>query len=442
MNFKFVLIISLLTLLFFCGLSYGIEFSSEDKVLILAPHPDDETIGTAGVIQKALKEGAKVKVVYFTNGDHNELAFIVYEKRLTFRKTEFLHMAEVRRKEAIAAMKSLGLREEDLVFLGYPDFGTLEILTKYWGSNTKPFKNFLTRVSRVPYAECLSANAPYIGESILSDLKRIIVEFKPTKVFVSHPVDTNRDHRALYLFLKIALWDLGESIKQPQIFPYIIHVVGWPRPRGYHPDLELTSPEALNHNEISWQRLELTDEEVKRKHDTISFFKSQIEYDPPYLFTFARKNELFGDYPVIKLKEEETETVKSQDLGPPTNYISGLTYAKKDRNLFIRLKLKRRIDKDFGVFIFLLGYNKNKDFAEMPKVRLNIGIGGLHIKDKKETLFIKDAQLKYRDRSLIIRLPITVLGNPSYILACAKTFVKDLPFDDTAWRILSLDEIR
>jgi len=65
------------------------EFTPTDRILILAPHPDDEAIGTAGVIQKALRAGAALKVVLFTNGDHNEWAFIVYEKRLTLRKKDF-----------------------------------------------------------------------------------------------------------------------------------------------------------------------------------------------------------------------------------------------------------------------------------------------------------------------------------------------------------------
>ena len=96
------------------------QINKEDRILVFAPHPDDETIGTGGLIQKALEAGAKVKVVCYTNGDNNELAFIVYEKRLTFRKREFLHMGEVRSKETIAAMGSLGVSPDNITFLGYP----------------------------------------------------------------------------------------------------------------------------------------------------------------------------------------------------------------------------------------------------------------------------------------------------------------------------------
>ena len=96
-------------------------FDKTDRVLVLSAHPDDETIGAAGAIQKALKAGAAVKVVYYTNGDNNEPAFSIYEKRLTFRKGEFLYMGEVRRQEAVSAMSYLGLSSKDLIFLGYPE---------------------------------------------------------------------------------------------------------------------------------------------------------------------------------------------------------------------------------------------------------------------------------------------------------------------------------
>ena len=187
------------------------EFNKEDRVLIMAPHPDDESIATAGVIQRALAAGAQVKIVCYTNGDNNEFAFIVYEKRLTFLKGEFLHMGAVRAGETMAAMRFLGVGEHNVNYMGYPDFGTMEILTKYWDSK-QPFRSMFPRLQKVSYQNAMSIGAPYIGESVLRDVETILTAFKPTKIFVSHPADTNRDHQSLYLFLHIALWDLQGRI--------------------------------------------------------------------------------------------------------------------------------------------------------------------------------------------------------------------------------------
>jgi hypothetical protein len=67
--------------LFIYNISSSMEqFSKDDRVLILAPHPDDEAIGAGGLIQRALSAGAKVNIICFTNGDFNQAAFFVYEK--------------------------------------------------------------------------------------------------------------------------------------------------------------------------------------------------------------------------------------------------------------------------------------------------------------------------------------------------------------------------
>jgi LmbE family N-acetylglucosaminyl deacetylase len=424
-------------------------FSAEDRVLILAPHPDDEAIGTGGVIQKALGAGAKVKVGLFTNGDNNELAFIVYEKRITFRRGEFLHMGEVRRKETLAAMAFLGLAQDDIVFMGYPDYGTMEILTKYWGK-TPPYRSMFPGQTVVPYPEALSPQAPYIGESILKDLEKIIAEFKPTKIFVSHPVDTNRDHRALYVFLRIALWDLEGALPEPRLFPYIVHVVKWPSPRGYHSSLTLDPPPEIRNGEIPWQGLALSDGEIKKKHDAIGFYKSQIACDPPYLFTFARKNELFGDYPDVRLKRQGPGEVTWRDIGiadeidypegdKANNDIAYLGYALQDKNLLIKIRLKRQILEDYGITINLLGYKKETDFARMPKIQLRFSLGGLRIKDKKQTLRVKDAQVSRKGNELIFTIPLSVLGDPKYLLGTVRTHAKELPLDALAWRVLILE---
>jgi LmbE family N-acetylglucosaminyl deacetylase len=452
---KYLVCLLGLVILFFSSLGFAKEipsipdFVKDDRVLILVPHPDDETLGTGGAIQRALKSAATVRVVCYTSGDHNQLAFIVYEKRLTFRTGEFLHMGEVRRKETIAAMASLGLTNKDIVFLGYPDFGTIAILTKYWGG-TLPFRSILTRISKVSYPEALSPNAPYVGESILKDMKTVIGDFKPTKIFVSHPADTNVDHQSLYVFMQLALWDLAGKIKQPQIFPYIIHVVGWPKPRGHHLDLELEPPSKFV--DVLWQKLPLTEEETKTKQRLVSFYESQIEYNPPYLYTYVRKNELFGDYPEIILKEQKTEEISWQDVMLSTdnqemrnereynqkNVFSGLAYARKDNSLFIRLNLRRKLDKNLGISIFLLGYSKKMDFAKMPKINVTVGLLGKRIKDKKEVIFVKDASLTSEGKSLILKLPFSCLGNPDCILSKVRTHASKFPLDASAWRIIKL----
>lgn len=425
-----------------------VPLSAEDRVLILAPHPDDEAIGTAGIIQRAVAQNLPVRIVYFTNGDNNELSFIVYEKRVVFLKRAFVSMGELRKKEAVAAMGSLGLNDGQLVFLGYPDFGTMEIFTRYW--NTKrPFRSMLTRVTKVPYRDSPSYGAPYVGESILTDLKNVLLDFKPTKIFVSHSLDVNRDHRALNLFLRVALWDLEGRIPGSEVLPYLIHVKRWPLPRGFHPDLELKPPANLKSSQIAWQTFRLTPEEVKNKKKAISFYRSQTSIAASYLFSFARKNELFGDYPFVVLPQRDEKRILWQDVNlvededaslESQKEISKLAYARHGKELLVRLTLRRRLSKKFGINIYLFGYSRGKSFGLMPKLNISFGWRGLWVKDKKRKVSPLGIQAAFEGRTLVIKVPYLLLGCPEFLLANVRTSSKDLPFDNTAWRVLQLQE--
>lgn len=409
------------------------EITKDDRILILAPHPDDEAIGTAGVIQKALKAGAETKIACFTNGDHYEFTFLIHEKLIPLRSKLYANLGKIRKEETINAMKFLGVQEKDIIFLGYPDFGTMAILTGFWGK-TKPYTTFLTRISKVPYPECQSPDAAYTGESILKDLEKVISDFRPTKIFVSHPLDRNKDHQSLYLFLQIALWNLEGKVTKPQVFPYPVHISDWPKPRGYHPTLRLNPLHALSKSEIVWYKEELTPEETEAKHRAISFYKSQNKYFPSYLVSFARENELFGDYPIIELKEAPAEGSLWQGAEEPSNKENYILYAKKDGNLYIKLNIKRKTN----VSINLLGYNKNTDFSSMPKIQLQTGLFGISIKDKKKTVSIKDAGIIYQHETEIIKIPLSVLGNPDYILCRVIAKKSFLPLSYTAWRIIAI----
>lgn len=424
--------------------------TKDDRVLIFAPHPDDESIGCGGVIQKSLAAGAALHVCYFTSGDHNELSFVVYEKRVPLRQKAFLKLGAMRRREAAKAMEYFGLKQDQLTFLCYPDWGTMKILLQYW-KTPRPFRTLLTRIDHVPAPEAPSYKAPYVGESILRDVKQVISDFKPTKIFVSHPVDTNRDHRALYLFMKVALWDLaGELV--PELYPYIVHVPRWPHPRGFYPRAELTPPYALK--EVTWHKLQLPEQDVDKKHRAILCYKSQIEYEPSYLVSFARHNELFGDYPEVELRDrfpadagwremEMSGQAPATEAGngeKPLKNITALAYDQEDGRLLIRLKVKNPLDKAYGVQAHLLGYRQGTDFADMPKIRVVIGMRGIKIWDKRRKIAVPGAEVKKIDGGYVIRMPLVALGYPEKIMANVTAYMGSLQLEETAWRILRVEK--
>jgi hypothetical protein len=160
---------------------------------------------------------------------------------------------------------------------------------------------------------------------------------------------------------------------------------------------------------------------------------------------------LFGNFEPVELKRQlasDTEldwsTVGVND--PPqgrikskeTDHFSQLAYARQGNYLVVRIVLKRVMDKEFGISIFLFGYNPKVPFADMPKISLLVGLNGFYIKDKKMTIHSKDVLLTEKDKELVFKVPLSLLGDPDRILSTAKTAVYDLTLDETAWRVLEL----
>ena len=431
----------------------GIEpFKDTDRVLILAPHPDDESIGCAGIIQEALKKGANVHVLYLTNGDHNQFAFIVYEKRLTLRKNEFIHMGEVRRLEAINAMRLLGLNESRLIFMGYPDFGTFTMFKDYWKS-PRPYKSMLTRINKVPYKENFSYNMAYNPQNILDDLEKILVRLRPTKIFVSHPADVNVDHKSFYLYLEIALADLENILPAPKIYPYLIHWQGWPLPRHYHPELGILPPRQLNETAIRWQSYNLTDQQVEKKYRAILSYRSQTHSSAFYLLAFARKNELFGGYPEIELA-----TVPATSKGADNTFkrllaISGLTkispqqksavpknipvksgamekasYQLEDGFLSIRLKKAKDHKQRLISTFYLFGYNHKMPFAQMPKIFIVTKYDQIRVFDGKKMISSDGLKIEVGSEEYVLKVPLKVLGDPDFVFSLIKAYIDKTPF--------------
>lgn len=425
------------------------KISKDDRILILAPHPDDESIGCAGIIQEALRAGADLHVLYLTNGDHNEFAFIVYEKRLTFMQSEFIHMGNVRQEEAIKAMELLGLGKDNLIFLGYPDFGTFAIFRDYWNTD-RPYKSILTRVTHVPYKNDLSYGNAYIGENILQDVENILKRYRPNKIFVTHPADVNSDHKAFYLFLQVALADLKEELPQPEIYAYLVHWFDWPMPRHYHPELNLSPPQELMQSEIKWQNSDLSPEALEKKYKSILCYRSQTQSSAFYLLTFGRKNELFGDYPAIDatalqplasgssgggdkkiswlsrlkifLRIQPDNCNQENNLDDPAcqNQLYPVSYRVKGDNLVITVNKSRNTVDRFYTLFYLFGYSQKTPFAKMPKIRVVAKRNKLWVFNARRPVNPQGISFDLGEEAATLTIPLLDLGNPDFILASVR----------------------
>ncbi len=88
----------------------------QKSILAVAPHPDDETLGCGGTIAKRVREGYKVEILFMTDG-RNALS----EMFGIFSDPSPSELVKIRRRESIRATGILGLKEDDLIFLGFTD---------------------------------------------------------------------------------------------------------------------------------------------------------------------------------------------------------------------------------------------------------------------------------------------------------------------------------
>lgn len=108
----------------------------EDRVLVFAPHNDDETLATGEFIKKSIENGTRVKVVFMTNGDGFKQALELDNFNLHPKKEDYINFGYTRQKESINALNYLGLKEENIIFLGYPDGGLNHLWATNWDKKT------------------------------------------------------------------------------------------------------------------------------------------------------------------------------------------------------------------------------------------------------------------------------------------------------------------
>jgi len=431
-----------------------LRLSPQDRILVLAPHPDDEVIGCGGIIQSAVAQGLPVRVVFLTYGDNNEWSFMAYRKHPVLVPSAVRNMGQVRHDEALAAAAALGLSTNNLTFLGYPDFGTLHIWESNWDERPA-YHSMLTRVSAVPYANALRPKAPYKGEEIVKDLSAILREFRPTKIFVSHPADHCGDHLALYLFTRVALWDLEKELApQPELYPYLSHFRNWPLPRGDHPTQPLGPPDEIDEH-INWKIFPLSAAQIDCNRVALKAHRSQYNSSKNYLTSFLRANELFGDFPVVTLSVTSNKPPPSS--GPMRPKRLGelpdeLTTSERaafvglhqrfvrldDDHLIVSIGLSRPLGEGVEASIYLFGYRNDSQFGDMPKLRVKLGESGQAVFDQGRRLNRDNLEVIREPNEITVRVELSALGHPQRVFCSARSYFGDVPLDWVSWRVLEL----
>lgn len=216
------------------------EPTPADRILIIVPHKDDETLAAAGYMQRAISFGATIHVVMATDGNKRG------------KKVQ-------RKREVTEALRCCGLSDSAISFYNFPD-GSLH-----------------------RYAQPL-------GEQLEAEVRAFI----PTIIIVTDPLDTHPDHAVLgRIVQKIA--DEG-LLPLCRTFASLIHFTRFPRPLGHLPAAFMVPPKHLQ-GLPGWCSFSLNDAEQQVKLRAIRVYKSQLI--TPFLrglmFSFDRKNELFRE---------------------------------------------------------------------------------------------------------------------------------------------------
>lgn len=267
------------------------EVREGERLLVLSPHPDDESLACAGMIQQVLAGGGQVYIVWLTSGDGFEWDVQLVERTLRPRGLASLELGRLRMREARSAAEILGVPLQNLYFLGYPDRGLRFLLTEVHRS--MPYRSALTGADRVPYAGTVSEGAAYTGENLERDLKKVLDRVRPTLLLAPSPRDTHPDHHAT---AELARRVLGERAELDKVRYWVVHGgLEWPLPKGLHRDLPLEPPPAGRG--LPWERLPLTPEWQQKKLEALRAHHSQMELLSRFMLAFVRTNELYSKRP-------------------------------------------------------------------------------------------------------------------------------------------------
>jgi LmbE family N-acetylglucosaminyl deacetylase len=216
-----------------------VSFLDSDRILVVAPHPDDESLGVGGLLQRAFAAGIQVRILFGTNGDNNPWVQRYCERRWAIGVEERRRWGQRRQQEALKAIAVLGGNADCARFMNFPDQGITNLLMK---ADTSLWDRLITEIR----------------------------EWQPTLMIIPTVIDSHPDHSALCVLLSRAAQLSGS----PKVLEYLLH----------KPSVEISrKPIALR----------LTPDETEIKRQAILCHETQVALSGKRFTRFATTNEFY-----------------------------------------------------------------------------------------------------------------------------------------------------
>ncbi|MGN0954789.1 PIG-L family deacetylase [Dialister sp.] len=155
------------------------QYCKDNSLMIIVPHEDDEINLAGSSIITACQENLRVICVFLTNGDWEYPAF-------------------VRINEAVKSLKIMGVSEENIIFLGYPDGGAAAEKSIFRISAPRENQEHKETYGTETHPDFAYSNhgrhSSYTWKNLLCDLENVILKFKPG-IILATDFDRHPDHR-------------------------------------------------------------------------------------------------------------------------------------------------------------------------------------------------------------------------------------------------------
>ena len=312
---------------------------SGEKILVVAPHEDDEMLAFGGIMRQALIYGDELRVVVVSNGDAEGGA----EKGKT------------RIAETTNALLKIGVPREAVIFLGYGDTGwaVSGLHTSFMGKlyqSTDPEKIYSSHVGSSTYGNpaigkddyhftVYGEHGAYNRATLLGDLQRLINEYRPDRIYTTSIYDYHWGHKATGLFTNEAVVNIkrGDPSYSPILGSSIIHAMltngsqdnNWPKVIT-DPDATLesfTPPGDLHANSpLEWSDRITVPAPVgmdqaplsgNLKYQALQLYQSQLgsTFEKNFLASYVKSDEFYWEKDYSNIALCASVTVSSENTG-------------------------------------------------------------------------------------------------------------------------------